>query len=157
MFKQYFQLKREFLALDTNGDGNISVAEMEALLKSTQGRLNMTNKDIKNLIQKFDRDGDGTIDIDEFLNVITTGTKRDAIYKALIQRAGVRKAFERYDKDGNGFITRDEFKKVVEDKYQARLRPEKVDEMMKLVDINKDGKIDYEEFYKAFRYFPVDH
>ena len=115
----------------------------------------MTNGEIRALLQRFDNDGDGNIDTREFLNLITIGEKRNVIKKALIQRHGVREAFKKYDRDGNGVITRDEFRKVVEDKYQARLRPDQVDQMMLNVDKNGDGKIDYEEFFKAFRFFPV--
>ena len=111
--------------------------------------------EIKKLVKETDRNGDGNIDIDEFLSMVTDGTKRNAIYKALIQRSGVRKLFEKYDRDGNGVITRDEFRKVVEDKYQVNLRQDQVNQMMDNVDSNKDGHIDYEEFYKAFRYFPI--
>ena len=90
----------------------------------------MSEKDIKKLLTDFDQNGDGTIDIQEFLNMIQSGTKRDAIHKALIQRSGIRKAFNKYDKDGNGFITRDEFRRVVEDKYQAKLTAKQVDALM---------------------------
>ena len=142
--------------LDTDGDGNISVGELEVLLKSIKPQLKMTNTEIMNLIKKFDNDGDGNIDTREFLNLITTGEKRNVIRTALVHRHGVREAFKKYDKDGNGVITRDEFRKVVEDKYQARLRTDQVDQMMLNVDKNGDGQIDYEEFFKAFRYFPVN-
>ena len=116
----------------------------------------MTNTDIDKLLKSFDSNGDGNIDTKEFLNMITTGEKRNIIKKALIQRHGVRELFKKYDKDGNGVITRDEFRRVVEDKYQARLRADQIDQMMLNVDKDKDGTIDYEEFYKAFRYFPVE-
>ena len=150
-----FQVKKEFQKLDTDGDGNISVAELEVLLKSIKGSLKMTDTEIKKLLKTFDDNGDGNIDTREFLNIVTTGEKRNIIKKALIQRHGVRELFQKYDRDGNGVITRDEFRKVVEDKYQARLRADQIDQMMLNVDKNKDGTIDYEEFYKAFRYFPV--
>ena len=116
----------------------------------------MTDKQIRNLVEKIDKDNDGNISVEEFLSLITEGEKRDLIYKTLLQRAGVRKLFEKYDRDKNGVINRSEFKKVVEDKYQATIRPDKIDQMMKNVDRNGDGEIDYEEFYKAFRYFPID-
>ena len=148
-------MKQEFLALDLNGDGDISVGELESLLRSLKTRLGMSEKDIKKLLTDFDQNGDGTIDIQEFLNMIQSGTKRDAIHKALIQRSGIRKAFNKYDKDGNGFITRDEFRRVVEDKYQAKLTAKQVDALMIQADTNKDGRIDYEEFLRAFTYFPV--
>ena len=115
----------------------------------------MSETEINKLLRSFDQNGDGTIDIKEFMEIIEGGSKRDIIHKALIQRSGIRKSFKKYDSDGNGLITRDEFRKVVEDKYQARLRADQIDQMMLNVDKNKDGTIDYEEFYKAFRYFPV--
>ena len=141
--------------LDTDGDGNISVGELELLLKSIKGKLKMSNTEIMNLLKKIDNDGDGNIDTREFINLITTGEKRNVIRTALVHRHGIREAFKKYDKDGNGVITRDEFRRVVEDKYQARLRVDQVDQMMQNVDKNGDGQIDYEEFFKAFRYFPV--
>ena len=149
-------MRKEFQSLDVNQDGSISKEEVEALLKSIKSKLKMTNQEIKQLVEKIDKDNDGNISIEEFLSLITSGDKRDAIYKTLLQRAGVRKLFEKYDRDKNGVITRNEFKKVVEDKYQASIRPEKIDQMMKNVDRNGDGEIDYDEFYKAFRYFPVN-
>ena len=148
-------MRKEFQSLDVNQDGSISKEEVEALLKSIKSKLKMTNQEIKQLVEKIDKDNDGNISIEEFLSLITSGDKGDAIYKSLLQRAGVRKLFEKYDRDKNGVITRNEFKKVVEDKYQASIRPEKIDQMMKNVDRNGDGEIDYDEFYKAFRYFPV--
>ena len=115
----------------------------------------MTNNEIKILVEKFDRNGDGIIDVKEFQSLITTGKKANVIKNVLIHRYGIREAFENYDRDGNGFITRDEFRKVVEDKYEAILGSDEIDKIMTRVDKNADGKIDYEEFFKAFRYFPV--
>ena len=111
------KLKAEFLALDLDGDGNIQTKEMEQMLMEEKIKLRMSLKEIKTLLGDLDKDGDGTIDIQEFLDKVGTGSKRDVIHKALVKRAGIRKQFEKYDKDGSGFITRDEFTKVVEDKY----------------------------------------
>jgi calmodulin len=148
-------LKREFLALDQDGDGDISTAELKALLKSMKTRLRMSETEINRLCKSFDIDGDGKIDIPEFLQIIQAGGKRDIIHKALIQRSGIRKSFEKYDKDGNGLITRDEFRKVVEDKYQAKLNSAQIDDLMRQADFNQDGRLDYEEFVKSFTYMPV--
>ena len=114
----------------------------------------MSEKDIKKTIGEFDKNGDGTVDVQEFLDTIKCSNKRDAIHKALVQRSGIRKSFEKYDRDGNGVITRDEFQKVVEDKYQTKLTSEQVNELMIAADKDNDGKIDYDEFLKSFRYMP---
>ena len=52
-------------------------------------------------------------------------------------------------------ITRDEFRRIVEAKDQAKLMPSQIDALMDKADVNGSGKIDYEEFLKAFTYFPV--
>ena len=141
--------------MDENGDGDISAKEMITLLKSLKRKLNLSEKEIVKLVKESDTNGDGSIDVDEFLNMVENGPKRMVIHKALIQRAGVRKTFEKYDKDGSGSITRNEFRKIVEDKYQATLMPSQVDALMDQADVDKSGKIEFEEFMKSFSYFPV--
>ena len=150
-----FQLKREFLALDINGDGVITLDELHLLLKSLKSKLKMSEREIKKFEKEFDKDGDGTIDIEEFFEMVQNSSERGIIHKALIQRSGIRKIFQKYDKDGNGVITRDEFTRVVEDRFQSRLLPEQVDHILKEADQNGDGVIDYEEFLKSFTYFPA--
>ena len=115
-------------------------------------KLRISAKEIKALMKELDKDGDGTIDIEEFLDKVGSGSKRDVIHKALVKRAGIRKQFEKYDKDGSGFITREEFTKVVEDKYGQNISSKERKKMMKLADKDGDGKINYEEFMKAFTY-----
>lgn len=143
------------MALDKDGDGDISLKEMKFLLKSLKTRLRMSETEINRLLKQFDQNGDGTIDLEEFLQHISQGTKRDVIQKALIQRNGIRQLFNKYDKDGNGKITRDEFRKIAEDKFQAKLTPKQIDDLMKQADYNNDGTLDYEEYVKAFSYMPV--
>ena len=146
-------MKKEFLALDINGDGDIQTSEMEAMLMEEKIKLRMSVKEIKNLLKELDKDGDGTIDVQEFLDKVGSGSKRDVIHKALVKRSGIRKAFEKYDSDGNGYITIDEFRKVVEDKYGSKLTSKEIKKLMKDADTNSDGKIGYDEFLKAFTYF----
>ena len=115
----------------------------------------MSDRDVAKLIKEVDKNGDGSVDVKEFLSLMKTGKNREVLHKELIKRSGIRKAFEKYDQDGNGFITRDEFRKVVEDKYQTRMMPDQINEIMSKVDVDESGKIEYDEFLKAFTYFPV--
>ena len=62
------KIKKEFLALDVDGDGDVSIKELEVLLRSVKRRLGMSEKDIRNALSDFDQDGDGTVDIEEFLS-----------------------------------------------------------------------------------------
>ena len=148
-------MKSEFLALDADGDGDISVAELETLIKSVKRQLKMSDKEISKLIKDVDQNGDGKVDCNEFFHLIQSGKNRDVLHKELIKRSGIRQTFKKYDADGNGVITRDEFRKIVSDKYQTKLMPDQINAMMNKADSDGSGKIDYEEFLKSFTYFPI--
>ena len=148
-------MKKEFLALDLDGNGDISVQELESLLRAIKRKLRLTENQIVKLVKQTDKNGDGSVDLEEFLDLMETGEQKRIIHKELIQRSGVRKAFEKYDKDGSGSITRDEFRRVVEDKYQTTMRANQIDKLMEAADKDNSGNISYDEFLSAFSYFPV--
>ena len=107
------------------------------------------------MVKQTDKNGDGSVDLEEFLNLVETAEQKRVIHKELIQRSGVRQAFMKYDKDGSGTITRDEFRRVVEDKYQTTMRANQIDKLMEAADKDNSGNISYDEFLSAFSYFPV--
>ena len=120
------------------------------MLKSLKRKLNLTDKAILKLIKETDRDGDGKVDFNEFLNLVENVEKKKIIYKALIQRSGMRKAFEKYDQKGKGFLTKKEFQRALEDKYGAILVPKQVEDLMAQTDTDKSGEIEFDEFVKSF-------
>ena len=67
---------------------------------------NPTEDEILNLVIEFDMNGDGTIDFDEFLEMMSRQS-RD-----VDQTAEIREAFKIFDRDGNGFIDAKELKAV---------------------------------------------
>ena len=141
--KEIAKIKRLFLALDEDGNGELSVDELKSILEDP--RLKMSPDDISSLISEFDLDGSGTIDICEFLILMANRKNKDLIRKAIVLRSAIRKAFKSFDKDGNGYITRKEFKTVMR-KCKGRVTEEQLDTMMKKADKNGDGRIDYDEF-----------
>nr|XP_034984322.1 calmodulin-like [Zootoca vivipara] len=66
----------------------------------------------------------------------------------------VKEAFTHFDTDGDGVITSSELGEVMRSlehvlvSLRERFTDEKVEEMMKQVDANSDGKVTYEEFEK---------
>ena len=59
------KIKRQFLVLDEDGSGELCVSELESILKDP--KLKMSQKDVSNLLEEFDIDGNGTINVCEFL------------------------------------------------------------------------------------------
>ena len=139
-------MKKEFLLLDTDGDGTISVNELGAVLRSMRGKLKATESDIKRALKEIDRDGDGTIDLKEYIKSRKNKTNMDLVHRALVQRAKIRKEFERYDEDKSGYITKDELLEVIQARAAVTVTEEQIKRMMEDCDDNSDGKINYEEF-----------
>ena len=60
---------------------------------------NPTEDEILNLVIEYDVNGDGTIDFDEFLEMMSKHTRETDD-----QTAEMREAFKIFDRDGNGYI-----------------------------------------------------
>ncbi len=60
----------------------------------------------------------------------------------------LKAAFLVFDRDKNGFITRDELKSAMQ-LIGETLTDSNLDLLLKATDIDKDGKINYEEFIKS--------
>ena len=65
--RQINQLKKEFLALSDNGNGTISVNELDKLLREVKKRNNIPERDIARILANADKDGSGEIEVHEFL------------------------------------------------------------------------------------------
>ena len=58
----------------------------------------------------------------------------------------LRDMFERYDKDGSGSIDRWELMDMIRSELCEPVSDDEIDEAMKVIDINGDGTVDYDEF-----------
>ena len=67
---------------------------------------NPTEDEVLNLVIEFDVNGDGTIDFDEFLEMMRKQAEQQD------NSAELREAFKIFDRDGNGYIDAAELKKV---------------------------------------------
>ena len=137
---------KEFLCLDADGDGTITVDELEKVLRSMRGKSKPSEIDIKKAIKEIDKNGDGTIDMDEYVRSCRNKATQDLIHRALVQSSKIRKEFERFDKDNSGFITKEELMEVIQARASVTISPKQIDQMMIDSDENNDGLINYEEF-----------
>merc|ERR1712187_934649 len=71
------------------------------------------------------------------------------------------RAFKTFDVDGSGTIDKEELMKLlgvdgISDVMQVKVTEKEVDSIMQEVDLNGDGKIDFEEFLTMMRKMPKD-
>ena len=59
-------MKREFLELDFDGDGTISIDEIERVLHTLRIKLKINELDIQHLLHDIDKDKNGSVDLKEY-------------------------------------------------------------------------------------------
>ena len=128
-------LNKVFKAFDKGRDGQITFDELRQgliQLKSTR----ISENDVQRLFSKIDVDKNGKIDYTEFL----AATIQKANY---LKKEKLYEAFCKFDIDNSGFITTDELLKALK---AEKSQEKEVEQLIKAVDKNGDGKIDYKEF-----------
>lgn len=134
---QVAEFKEAFAFIDENGDGQISIDELETVMRSLG--QNPTYAELQEMINEVDVDGNGLIDFPEFLQMMARKMKDTDSDEE------IREAFRVFDKDGDGFISAAELRRVMTN-LGEKLTDEEVNEMIREADVDGDGKINYEEF-----------
>lgn len=93
---------------------------------------------IQEIMNGMDVDKSGSVDYTEFL-AATLGRN---LY---MQEERLHSAFKTFDKDGSGKISIDELRQVI---GSENVPAEEVEELIREVDTNNDGEIDFNEFLK---------
>ena len=143
---EIMKMHKEFMGLDADGDGRITVEELGNVLRSMKVKLKLSGSDIKRILGNIDKDGDGTINLNEYFASMEDQTDKNVLHRVLVLRSKARKEFQKFDKDGSGYITKEEIKEVYEERTGREVTIAQVEEMLKGSDTNSDGKINYEEF-----------
>mmetsp|Transcript_13309 Transcript_13309/g.19916 ORF Transcript_13309/g.19916 Transcript_13309/m.19916 type:complete len:190 (+) Transcript_13309:1104-1673(+) len=127
------KIKAEFDKIDESGDGMLEISEIAKILdKAKPGEA-------KKIMKNLDLDGDGKVSIHEF-NMAFVNRKVTG------QQERMWSIFNSMDLDGDGKLSTAEVKKTL----GKGLTPNDFDAIMKTVDKDSDGKIDYLEFLEAW-------
>ena len=147
------RIKAQFLTLDQNGDGMITIAEMRKALNAAG--QDYTLKDVQKMVKAADKNGDGRVVWEEFLDMMTEHYQKDTAKESVKNVDGkeatveeydqAMQAFKLFDKNGDGMIDLHELKEAMET-LQLEQDPTKVEQLFKDLDKNGDGTIDYVEF-----------
>lgn len=127
-----------FAVFDRDGDGTISSSELGDVMRSLG--LDPSEEEVSDILVRFDADGNGEIDKDEFV------TMMNAILNCSADDdQEIVEAFKVFDIDGDGYITAHELferlKNLGED-----LTEEDVELMLFHADIDRDGVVSQSDF-----------
>lgn len=99
------RLRKVFVQLDIDGDGQLEYDELLKGLTSTYG-AEQAKAEVDRIFALVDTDKSGAIDFSEYMQA--------SVNKAtLLTDAKLKATFEMYDKDKSGTISMDEFKEVL--------------------------------------------
>ena len=133
-----------FNQIDKSGDGKITKDELYRGL-GERYKSDTLQQDVDEIYKNLDMDNNGYIGYEEF---VRASVSKDYFVKDNV----LRFAFRYFDKDGSGEITFDEieelFAQSINDKNKIR---ETLNNIIKEVDVNNDGKINFDEFSKVMK------
>ncbi|KAK1403668.1 Calcium-dependent protein kinase [Heracleum sosnowskyi] len=132
-------LKQLFRMIDADNSGTITFEELKHGLKRVGS--NLMESEIHDLMNAADIDNSGTIDYGEFLAATLHINKME-------REENLVRAFTFFDKDGSGYITIDELQQACKD---FGLDEVKLDEIISEIDMDNDGRIDYNEVATMMR------
>eukprot|EP00483_Globobulimina_turgida_P000555 UN00555 len=145
------EFRDAFKLFDKDGDGVITTEEIYEVFISL-GFRQYTKKDIQKMVEAIDIDGNGTIDLDEF--IVLLRQKKTGKYEKMTYEDELKQAFQIFDGDGSGEIDSNELSTIM-NALGENLSKQDIEFMIKSIDIDSNGAIDFKEFKKMMQLAPI--
>lgn len=129
------KLKSEFDSFDEDKNGSLDAFEVRNVIYRATG-CEPTLIEVEYVINQVDSNQDKVLQFEEFIEMVKHVKIVDS--EALEQ-------FNYFDKNGDGYIEYSELKKGLKSLNQ-RLSKSHIKKMIKEADVDKDGKVSFEEF-----------
>eukprot|EP00946_MAST-07B_sp_MAST-7B-sp1_P002463 g2463.t1 len=132
-FREIFDL------VDKDKGGSIGSEELADLM-STLG-IDASREEIRAMVSEIDEDGNGEIDFDEFVQVMSRKVNAD------YTREQVKRAFRTFSLGApSGMVSLDAVKDALMNYGTEKLDKEQVEELVAQLETNADGFLNYEEY-----------
>lgn len=135
----YKGLEQKFREMDLNGDGTITLGELQEVSSQIPG---ITPQEVDGIVMKLDRNGNCNVDISEFIAALVM-EQEDADERL------IKKAFAKMDKNGDARVTKKELFQLLR-QYSRSVETGEVSKFVGTTDKDADQKIDYREFMGLF-------
>merc|ERR1711896_13348 len=132
--------RKNFNLFDKKRTGAIPIGDMGTVLRSLG--QNPTEAELAALMEEVDKDKSGTIEFEEFVDLMSRTNKS----KEQMEEE-IKNAFLTFDADGSGYITKDELVEALTTMGDP-VDEETINGMIAEADLDGDGKINYAEFTK---------
>ena len=138
--KELKELEKQFINIAGSRDSSIDKNILKTLTKNLE--QNYSEQELEHLINEVDEDGNGKIELDEFIKILAN--------KSLGDEHIIKQAFAILDRTNSGYITPSDLRHAMlclGENYTI----EEIHEMISLVDDDLDGVINFQEFNKLVK------
>mmetsp|Transcript_7473 Transcript_7473/g.6801 ORF Transcript_7473/g.6801 Transcript_7473/m.6801 type:complete len:168 (+) Transcript_7473:46-549(+) len=140
--EQKQEIKEAFDLFDTDGSGRIDAKELKVAMRALG--FEPKKDEIKKMIAEVDKEGTGTIEYQDFLDLMTVKmAERDPLEE-------IRKAFKLFDDDDSNFISLKNLRRVAKELGET-MTDDELQEMIDEADRDGDGQISEEEFIRIMK------
>jgi len=135
---QINDIKECFTLFDKDGDGRIACPELGTIVRSLG--QNPTEAEVDEVVRNVIRNS--SFGLPELYQVMSRfmNDPRD-------KEEEIREAFRVFDRDGTGTISAAELRHVMTN-IGEKLSDQEVDEMIREIDVDRDGQVNYEEMVR---------
>merc|ERR1712199_52373 len=131
--EQMDEIREAFNLFDGDQSGAIDVRELKAAMRALG--FEVKNEELKKMVSDVDNDGNGTIEFNEFLQMMTGKMgEKDT-------REDIEKVFKLFDDDSTNKISFRNLARVAEE----------LQDMINQADRDGDGEINLDEFYRIMK------
>lgn len=131
------EFSQGFKYFDRDEDGRVSTNQLGTLMRSLG--QNPTEAELQEMVNGFDLEGKGTMDLEEFLALMVKQRARMATERQLIEM------FEVFDPEKTRKISLAHWRHAMTHMGE-KLSEDEVDEMILDAEVDDNGKIDYEAY-----------
>ena len=140
--EQKQEIKEAFDLFDTDSTGAIDAKELKVAMRALG--FSPKKEDVRKLLSEIDKNGDGVIKFDEFLEIMSQKmAERDPVEE-------MKKAFQLICEEGHDKITLKSLQKVAKE-LGENMTVEELNEMIEEADKDGDGEIGEEDFIKIMK------